>query len=266
MQLALGSCHYDVTARALVIGVLGLGLPPSPAGWRHLDACCRRAERLVADGVDALEVGGEAVGGAPASADEEDLDRVIPVIRALRARFDVPLVCDTGRVTVAREVLAAGAAVIRDGTGGVDRGSLSAVAEAGASVVVAPSSAEPPAPDGDGGWHRTLTDAAARAWAAGVPAERVLLDIGAQRSAGPDRGVLLRRSSALADLGCGLVLSEGCRPADPRGAGGSERAESIAAWALGVLSGCRVLRTADGRGARRTADVMAALLSTGGHP
>ena len=70
---------------------------------------------MVAAGADLLDVGGESTrpGARPIGLDEE-LSRVVPLIEALAGHFDVPLSVDTSRAEVARQALAAGAAMIND--------------------------------------------------------------------------------------------------------------------------------------------------------
>lgn len=81
----------------------------------YLDGVVARAATLVAEGADLLDVGGESTrpGAAPVS-DDVELARVIPVIAALAARFDVPISVDTSSPVVMREAAAAGAALIND--------------------------------------------------------------------------------------------------------------------------------------------------------
>src|SRR5438067_559758 len=79
-----------------------------------LDAFCRRAEELVAEGADILDVGGVKAGPGPDVGLQEELDRVLPGVEALHARFDTPISVDTGRAAVAAAAYAAGAVVGND--------------------------------------------------------------------------------------------------------------------------------------------------------
>ncbi|MBK6961312.1 MAG: dihydropteroate synthase [Gammaproteobacteria bacterium] len=81
----------------------------------YLDGVVARAATLVAEGADLLDVGGESTrpGAVPVS-DDVELARVIPVIAALAARFDVPISVDTSSPVVMREAATAGAALIND--------------------------------------------------------------------------------------------------------------------------------------------------------
>ena len=92
--LALGERFFDITDRALVMGILNR-TPDSfydRGATYALDDLLRRAEGLVADGADILDVGGVKAGPGPAVGEDEELDRVIPALTALRSRLDTPVV------------------------------------------------------------------------------------------------------------------------------------------------------------------------------
>ena len=83
-----------------------------------LAAALTRAEHLLEDGADLLDVGGESTRpGAQAVTQEEELRRVVPVVQALAARFRVPISVDTYKSAVARAALSAGATLINDISG-----------------------------------------------------------------------------------------------------------------------------------------------------
>src|SRR5689334_21855748 len=81
------------------------------------DAFLAQAEALVADGADLLDVGGVKAGPGDFVGEEEELERVVPAVEALHARFDVPLSIDTWRAGVAAACFSAGAVVGNDISG-----------------------------------------------------------------------------------------------------------------------------------------------------
>lgn len=93
--------------------------------------------RLVAEGADILDIGGESTRpGASKVSPEDELRRVIPVIEALAGRIDVPMSVDTTKAVVARAGLEAGAVAVNDVSAGrADPEILGVVAEAGAGYV-----------------------------------------------------------------------------------------------------------------------------------
>jgi dihydropteroate synthase len=135
--LALGDRILDITDRALVMGILNR-TPDSfydRGATFALHDLVGRAEGLVADGADILDVGGVKAGPGPEVGEDEELERVIPAVAAMRARFDVPLSVDTWRAAVAREAYAAGAVMGNDISGFADPAYLPTAAAAGATVV-----------------------------------------------------------------------------------------------------------------------------------
>ena len=147
--LTLGGTTFDIGDRALVMGILNR-TPDSfydKGATFALDHLIRRAEQLVADGADILDVGGVKAGPGPAVGEDEELERVIPAIEALRARFDIPLSVDTWRASVAREAYAVGAVVGNDISGFADPEYLPAAAAAGATVVATHIRLGPRIPD-----------------------------------------------------------------------------------------------------------------------
>lgn len=273
MLLALGERTYDLRDRALVMGILNRTTDSFFDRGAHfpLDALVARADQLVADGADLLDVGGVKAGPGPEVGEAEELDRVVPAVAALRARFDVPISVDTWRAQVATAAYAAGAVMGNDISGFADPAYLSAAAAAGATVVATHIRLAPRIPDPEPVYDdvvadvRTfLVDRAARARAAGIPAERIVVDAGLDLGKTWQQSLtLLRRSSELADLGHTLLLSASNKTFLGRLLDldvGERREATTAAHALGIVGGCRILRAHDVRGARRTVDVLAAVL------
>lgn len=103
--------------RPWVMGILNITPDSFSDGGRFFEPedAVRHAEQLVADGADVLDVGGESSRpGAQAVAEAEERRRIVPVIRAIRARLDVPISVDTVKASVAAEALSAGASWIND--------------------------------------------------------------------------------------------------------------------------------------------------------
>jgi dihydropteroate synthase len=273
-EVALGVHRFDTRYRALVMGTLQR--TPNghvdQGGCHGVDDCLAKAEQLVADGADFLAVGGMPVGSGPEVSEAEELERVIPSIEALHERLEVPISVDTWRASVLREALAAGAVVGHDSSGFADPEYLPVAAAAEASVVATHAPSGPLVPDPASvddepvvdAVCRFLRDRADRAEAAGIPHQRVMVDAGLDLGKPEPQSLdLLRGHDRLTALGWPLLLST----ADKRFLGalvGSDvahrREASHAAHALGIALGSRILRTHDVRGARRTADVMAAVL------
>jgi dihydropteroate synthase len=236
------------------------------------DAFLRKAERLVSDGADLLDVGGVKAGPGEQVTEAQELERVVPAIDALRQRFDLPLSVDTWRASVARACFEAGAVVGNDISGFADPAYLPTCAEFGASVVATHIRLAPRVPDPEPVYDDVvvevcdfLAERARRAEEAGIAPERIMVDAGLDLGKTEEQSLLLlRRSDALASLGYAVFLSASNKrflwrllDVDVHEAADG----TVAAHALGIALGCRVLRAHDARAARRVADVMAAVLA-----
>jgi dihydropteroate synthase len=272
-ELQLGASRYDIRSRAVVMGILNR-TPDSffdKGSYWDFDAFLAKAEQLVGDGADLLDVGGVKAGPGDHVGEAEELDRVVPAVEALHARFDVPLSIDTWRASVARACFTAGAVVGNDISGFADEDYLPVCAAAGASVVATHIRLAPRVPDPEPHYDDVVAEvrsflAERGAWAeaAGIPRERIMIDAGLDLGkTEPQSVLLLRASDQLATLGYPVFLSASNKrflwrllDVDVHHAGDG----TMAAHALGIALGCRILRAHDVRAARRVADVLAAIL------
>lgn len=273
MQLRLGNHAYDITTRALVMGILNRTPDSFYDAGRYwaFDDFLARAEQLVAEGADFLDVGGVKAAPGEEVSEQEELDRVVPAVAALAERFELPVSVDTWRASVARECYSAGAVVGNDISGFADPDYLLEAAEAEASVVachvrLAPRIADPE-PHYDDLLEEVTTYLAERArWAeeAGIPPDRILVDAGQDLGkTGAMSAELLIESARLAALGYPVFLSVSNKGflGWLTGADVDARLDAThAAHALGIARGCRVLRAHDVAGARRLVDAMDGIL------
>jgi len=174
---------------ARVMGVVNVTPDSFSDGGRFFDAdaALAHARRLLAEGADMLDVGGESTrpGAAPVSV-EDEIARVVPLVRALRAETAAPISVDTMKPQVARAAVAAGASLWNDVTAlrhAPD--SLAVAAELGCEVVLMhmqgepqTMQAEPRYDDVVGEVTAFLAARAEAALAAGVARERIWLDPG----------------------------------------------------------------------------------------
>ena len=273
-NLWLGKHEFDVTNRALVMGILNR-TPDSfydQGADFAFDRFLTRAESHVNAGADLLDVGGVKAGPGEEVSEEEELDRVVVAVEALVARFDVPISIDTWRASVAKACYEVGAVVGNDISGFGDPEYLAVAAEAGASVVAThirlrPRVADPNPeyPDVVESVREFLMDRAQRALDAGIPKERIMVDAGLDLGKTAAQSLdLLRDSSDLADFGFPLLLSSSNKTflGVLLDLGVSERIEaSQATSAIGILGGCRVLRVHDVAGTVAVRNTIEAVLS-----
>jgi len=211
--------------RTYVMGILNV-TPDSFSGDGVLspEAAVNRGLALIAAGADILDVGGESTrpGSAPIGVAEE-LDRVVPVIRAIRDRTDVPISIDTSHAPVAGAALLAGADIVNDVLGfqGSDR-DLPGVSAAHGAIVVAMHNrpAQATAQTGIGGYFEavpyeallkeiavSLRESVSTLIAAGVPEEHIILDPGIGFGKTPEQNLeLVARLGELRVLGRPLLV------------------------------------------------------------
>jgi dihydropteroate synthase len=271
-RFRLGDRVHDVTNRTLVMGVLNR-TPDSffdQGATFELDALLGRAEQLVVEAVDILEVGGVKAGPGPEVTESEELDRVLPAIEALRARFDVPVSIDTWRVAVLDAACKAGAMLGNDISGFADSRYLPTAAAHGASVVATHIRLGPRVPDPEpryddmvGDVRAFLLERARSAEAAGLAPEQIALDAGLDLGKTPAQSaLLLRESDTLASLGYTLMLSASNKRflGELLGLAIDERRDaSLVALAYGVMHGCRIARVHDVAGSVRVCRVIEAI-------
>jgi dihydropteroate synthase len=240
-------------------GLLGGGDPVA--------AGVEQARRMVDEGADILDVGGESTrpGHAPVDAADE-IARVIPVLGALRDAFpDVPLSVDTTKVVVAEAALAAGAHLLNDVWGvGPDPSMAELAARAGVPLLVMHNREEARYADVVREVVDDLRAALERAQRAGVRPEDLLVDPGIGFGKTADHNVtMLRHLEALASLGRPILLGTSRKstigrildlPPDERLEG------TLATTALGIAHGVDIVRVHDVRANVRTARVADAIV------
>ena len=176
-------------SRPYLLGVLNVTPDSFSDGGRYarVDAAIDRAAVMVAEGVGAIDVGGESTRpGAPTIDETEELGRVIPVVEALVRRFPHPLSIDTTKASVARTALAMGASILNDvGTGETPEALGAVAAEYGAVYVAMHARGTPATMQSLARYDDVVREVCAellvfveRLLAVGVPRERVVIDPG----------------------------------------------------------------------------------------
>jgi len=171
-----------------VMGIVNVTPDSFSDGGAHAttEAAIAHALKLVDEGADLLDVGGESTRpGAQDVSVEEELRRTIPVIEALAQRVSIPISIDTSKPDVMRAAVAAGAGMINDVRALREEGALAAAAELGVPVVLMHMQGEPrsmqDAPGYDdvvGEVHRFLAERVFAAEMAGIDRKRIVVDPG----------------------------------------------------------------------------------------
>jgi dihydropteroate synthase len=261
-------------ARARIMGIVNITPDSFSDGGRYMGvaAACRRAERLVLEGADLLDLGGESTrpGSEPVT-EEEEIRRVVPVIREITA-LGLPLSVDTSKAAVARAALEAGAAVVNDVTALGDPAMGPVVATFGAGLVLMHMRGRPRTMQANPVYEDLLGEVCAflrerrdRAEACGVARERILLDPGIGFGKRLEHNLeLLARLPEIAGLGSPVLVGAsrkrflealtGVAEPEDRVAG------SVAAAVAARLRGASVLRVHDVAATREALAVADAVL------
>ena len=115
--MKIGNREFDVKNKTYIMGILNVTPDSFSDGgkWNDMDHALKHTETMIAEGADILDIGGESTrpGHTPVGAQEE-IERVLPVIEAVKSRFDTPISVDTYKGCVAEESLKSGADLIND--------------------------------------------------------------------------------------------------------------------------------------------------------
>jgi dihydropteroate synthase len=244
--------------RPLVMGVVNVTPDSFSDGGRYLDpaAALAHARKLLAEGADILDIGGESTrpGAQPVSEDEE-LARVRPLVEALRDA-SIPISVDTRRPRVMREALRAGASMINDVEALESPGALESVASSDCAICLMHKKGDPATMQRDPRYGDVVADVKAylagriaAAENAGIDRSRIAIDPGFGFGKTPAHNLeLLRRLDEFGSLGVPVVAgwsrksTLGVITGKPVG---ERLAASIAAALLSVQHGANILRVHD---------------------
>jgi dihydropteroate synthase len=264
--------------RTAVMGIVNVTPDSFSDGGAYAapEAALAHARRLIAEGADVIDVGGESTrpGSLPIDAAVERA-RVVPVVAALRAETTVPISVDTTKAEVAAAALAVGADMVNDVSAGrVDAGMLPLVAERGAAIVLmhmqgVPATMQDAPAYGDvvGEVCEFLAERAAAACAAGVAAGRVWIDPGIGFGKRHEQNLaLLAGLERLVELGYPVVLGasrKGFLGALTGASADARLPASLAAAVCAAAHGARVVRVHDVAATRHALAVADAIARSG---
>jgi len=269
--LACGRFRLELN-RPLIMGVVNV-TPDSFSDGGQFNTPAKavdHARKLIEEGADILDIGGESsrpgAQGVPA---EEELERVLPVIRALRDG-SVPVAVDTVKPEVMRAAITEGASMINDIRALRETGALDAVAASDAAVCLMHMQGEPRSMQAVPRYHNVvdevkafLRDRAAAATAAGLVKERIVIDPGFGFGKTAEHNLdLLRSLAEFKTLGYPVLagLSRKSTLGQITGRPANERMPaSIAAALLAVERGASIVRVHDVAATRDALAVLGAL-------
>lgn len=275
--MKIGSREFDVRNHTYVMGILNVTPDSFSDGGKYtvIDRAMEHVERMLAEGADIIDVGGESTRpGYQAVSAKEEMERVLPVIRKIKAAYDVPVSLDTWKVETARAALAEGADMINDISCMKEKEMAGLVADSGCAYCLMHNR------DGfseeyqkgrmeDGlSVKADLGAALDAAWQAGIRKEQVIIDpgIGFAKTYGQNLAVL----NSIEELHCfGLPILLGVSRKSVIGRAldlpVEERLEgTLAATAYAVMKRCAFVRVHDVKENVRVIKMIESILNASG--
>ncbi|GBF11378.1 dihydropteroate synthase [Tepidibacillus sp. HK-1] len=269
-ERTLHSKGIDLTIgrHTLVMGILNVTPDSFSDGGKYnqLAIALKHAKKMIADGADIIDVGGESTRpGHQEVSVEEELERVIPVIRALAKEIKVPISVDTYKAEVAQQAIEAGAHIINDVWGfKKDPNMAKVVAEYQVPVILMHNRMNMEYDSLMDDIIADLRESIQIAITAGVKADQIILDpgIGFAKTY-QDNLLVMNRLDEIVALGYPVLLGTSRKsiigntlhlPVD-------ERLEGTAATvAMGIVKGCKIMRVHDVKEMKRVCKMMDAMI------
>jgi len=261
--------------RTLIMGILNVTPDSFYDGGKYssVESALERAREMVEEGADIIDVGGESSrpGSLPVSKDEE-LSRILPVIKAISDELDVPISVDTYRAEVAEEAIKAGAGMVNDITAmGGDDGMAKVVSEHGVPICLMHMKGTPQNMQKNPHYDDTMAEItkflherAEYAMAKGIDEKNIILDpgIGFGKRTGEgieDNCEIIARLAELKSLGFPVLVGASRKTfiGNLSNTRVEERLEgSLGAEAMAIANGADILRVHDVKETKRMAMVV----------
>lgn len=269
--MRIGGRDFDTKGRTYVWGILNVTPDSFSDGgrWNEVDRALFHVEDMIGQGMDLLDIGGESTrpGYTPVS-EEEEIRRVVPVIEAVKRRFDIPVSLDTSKGSVAAAGIEAGADLINDVWGLQYDDKIASVISRNRIHCCLMHNRK--SGEYQNFWtelEQDLDRMLLRAREAGIPRDRIILDPGVGFAKSYENNLeVLRRLEELHSFELPLLL--GCSRKSVIGLAldlpKEERLEgTIATTVLAVMKGCSFVRVHDVRENVRAVRMTEAILQGG---
>lgn len=251
--MIIGNHEFDTGNRCYIMGILNV-TPDSffdGGKWNDIDAALRHTDRMIGAGADIIDIGGESSRpGHTGVLPQEEIGRVLPIIEALRTRFDVPLSIDTCKSTVAEAAIDAGAALVNDIWGlKRDSGMATVIARSGVACCLVHNRGAIDYSDFMQNMLGDLAESASLAMMAGISKENVILDPGIGFAKTYEMNLeAINKVDFIKGLGYPVLLGVSRKSVVGKTLGlpETDRVEgSLAAAIVGLVRGCSFLRVHD---------------------
>ena len=209
--MKIGNRDFDINNHTYVMGILNVTPDSFSDGgrWTDRDKALKHVEEMLAEGMDIVDIGGESTRpGYTQISDEEEIERVVPVIEAIRQNFDVPISLDTYKGKVASAGIAAGADLINDIWGlKYDTSMAEIIAKSGVACCLMHNRKEADYQDFIQDVATDLAETIHLAKQAGISDDKIILDPGVGFAKSYDQNLeVIRSVDAFKVLGYPLLL------------------------------------------------------------
>ncbi|WP_258832593.1 dihydropteroate synthase [Peribacillus frigoritolerans] len=271
LKIKCGSFDLDYSNKTLIMGILNVTPDSFSDGGKYnrIDTALKHAERMVNDGADILDVGGESTRpNYERISDEEEIERVAPIIEAISRNIEVPISVDTYKSRVAEAALKAGAHILNDIWGGKADSLMSKVAaEYNVPIILMHNRGNMEYGHFVRDVLQDLFESIMMVKDAGVKDENIILDPGIGFAKDLKLNLeMMRNLDKLVSLGYPVLLATSRKSmiGHVLDLPPSERMEGTAATIChGIQQGCQMVRVHDVKEMARTAKMMDALLGKG---
>lgn len=266
--MKIGNREFDTENQKYIMGILNVTPDSFSDGGRfnEIDRALEHTEQMIKEGADIIDVGGESTRpGYVMISDEEEIERTVPVIRAIKEHFDVPVSIDTYKSRVAEECVLAGADLINDIWGFQHDEAMAGVAsrhDVACCLMHNRKVAEYETFVRDVG--RALESSVRIALDAGVKKDKIMLDPGVGFAKSHEQNLLIiRKVEELKKLGYPVLLGTSRKsvigltlniPAQERVYG------TVATTVYGAMAGCSFFRVHDVKENRQALDMVLAIM------
>jgi len=249
--------YLPLGSRTIIMGVLNLTPDSFYDGGKftNIDAALKHVERVISEGADIIDVGGESTKpGSLSITLEEECERVIPVISEINKNFDIIISIDTTKSAVALEALKEGASIVNDISGlTFDEKIADAASEYKAGLVVSHTSARPEVMQEHTEYESLLEDiidslslSVKKALDRGVESESIIIDPGFGFGKTAEQNLLiLKNLHKICELGKPVLIGTSNKSFIGKvlNAEVNERIEGTAATvAIGIANGASIIR------------------------
>ncbi|MDO5154792.1 MAG: dihydropteroate synthase [Eubacteriales bacterium] len=251
--MIIGNKEFDLDNKFYIMGILNVTPDSFSDGgkFNDMDHALKQTEKMIADGADLIDVGGESTRPNHIKISvEEEIERVCPIIEAIKKRFDIPISLDTYKSEVAKAGIASGADLLNDIWGLKWDGTMAkVVADTGVACCLMHNRKEPVYHDFVKDMVMDLQESVEIALAAGIQKDRIILDPGIGFAKDLEQNLLaMKHLQDIQQLGYPVLLATSRKsmigltldlPVTEREEG------TMATSVLGRMAGCCMFRVHD---------------------